>query len=356
MSAMPDFYQGKTVLLTGHTGFKGSWMAHWLKLMGARVVGLALPPEPGQPSLYEEGRIAEGMVSVLGDVRDGALVQQLLQEHQPEIVFHLAAQPLVRRSYREPVDTFATNVMGTVHLLEAVRHTPSVRAVVIVTTDKCYENKEWLWGYRETDPLGGHDPYSSSKACAELVTSAYRSSFFHRSDSAAIATARAGNVIGGGDWAEDRLIPDMVRSLSNERPVIIRNPRATRPWQHVLEPLAGYLMLGERLYTEGHRWAEAWNFGPHRESGIPVSDLAERVLRLWGTGEILVQQDPHAVHEAHALHLDASKAQLVMGWRPILSLDETLSLTIDWYRQYASGSTAPPDLLTTQTEAYMARL
>ena len=354
-STQADFYRGKRVLVTGHTGFKGAWLASWLKMLGARVVGVALPPEPDRPSLFQAADVANGMHSVMGDIRDRSVLATVLKDHSPEIVFHLAAQSLVRRSYREPVETYATNVMGTAHLLEAVRQSPSVRAVVVVTSDKCYENREWPHGYRESDPLGGRDPYSSSKGCAEIVTAAYRASFFGP-DAAAIASARAGNVIGGGDWAEDRLIPDLFRGLAAGEPVIIRNPGATRPWQHVLEPLRGYLLLGERLWNRADGVAEAWNFGPPDQNVVPVLELARSVLRYWGGGNLRVEADPSAPHEAHFLRLDWGKARAGLGWQPFLTFDETVRLTVEWYRAYHDDSSAASGRTRQQIEWYAARL
>jgi len=282
----PTFWRDKRVLLTGHTGFKGGWMALWLQSMGAEVVGYALAP-PTEPSLFQCARVGDRLVaSHLGDIRDLDHLQRVFKEHCPEIVFHMAAQPLVRLSYSEPVDTFSTNVMGTVNVLEAVRRTPGVRALVNITTDKCYENREWVWGYRENDPMGGHDPYSSSKGCAELVSAAYRSSFFNPKDfdrhGVSVASVRAGNVIGGGDWAGDRLIPDMIRAFSAGTPVIIRSPHAIRPWQHVLEPLRGYLTLAEHMWEAGPDYAEGWNFGPNDEDAKPVQWIGQRLTEFWG--------------------------------------------------------------------------
>lgn len=335
-----DFWNGKRVFITGHTGFKGGWLALWLQSVGAYVSGYSLPV-PTLPNLFEVGRVAEGMHSHLGDVRDLPGLLTVLKEEQPEVVFHLAAQPLVRYSYREPAETYATNVMGTVNLLEATRLTPSVRAVVIVTSDKCYENHEWVWGYRETDSLGGHDPYSNSKGCAELVTAAYRSSFFSPSEYSkhrvAVATARAGNVIGGGDWAEDRLVPDIVRAFSGRQPVVIRNPAAVRPWQHVLEPLAGYVALAEKLVTQGPAWGEAWNFGPAESDAKPVQWIVERMCETWGSGAAW-EIDPKAhPHEAHYLRLDITKAECRLGWRPRWNLESGLRKTVEWYQAYQNG-------------------
>jgi CDP-glucose 4,6-dehydratase len=336
----PAFWQGKCVLLTGHTGFKGSWLALWLQSMGAQVTGYSLAP-PTNPSLFDVAEVAQGMTSVIGDIRDLAKLQAVFAEHQPEIVFHMAAQPLVRYSYQNPVETYATNVMGTVHLLEAVRHTPGVKAVVIITTDKCYENREWVWGYRENEPMGGFDPYSNSKGCAELVSAAFRSSFFNASNYAqhgvAIATVRAGNVIGGGDWAQDRLIPDILAAFEQGSKANIRNPKAVRPWQHVMEPLRGYLMLAQQLFEHGPSFGEAWNFGPTDEDAKPVGWIVEQMAALWGAGaqwQIDTGQHPH---EAHYLKLDISKARGRLDWHPALRLKDALELIIDWSKQRAAG-------------------
>jgi len=277
----PVFWKSKKVLITGHTGFKGSWLALWLQNLGANVTGYSLQP-PTNPNLFEIAHVADKMNSIIGDVRDLKHLISCFAENRPEIIIHMAAQSLVRTSYDDPVETYSTNVMGTVNVLEAVRHTDSVKVIIIVTSDKCYENKEWLWGYRENEPMGGHDPYSNSKGCAELVTSAYRNSYFHVKSSVAVASTRAGNVIGGGDWAQDRLIPDIVNAFMEKRPVMIRNPNAIRPWQHVLEPLHGYLMLAERLWDKGHTFAEGWNFGPNEQDAKPVSYVVERLAQLWG--------------------------------------------------------------------------
>ena len=334
------FWRDKTVFITGHTGFKGGWLALWLQKLGARVVGYALPP-PTTPSLFETARVAESMVSLEGDIRDFSRVQKTLGERQPEIVFHLAAQALVRYSYAQPLETYATNVLGTAHVLEAVRSVPSVRAVVVVTSDKCYENREWLWGYREDEAMGGYDPYSSSKGCAELVTAAYRRSFFnpacYAEHEVAVASARAGNVIGGGDWAADRLVPDMIRALLAGAPVRIHNPQAIRPWQHVLEPLSGYLRLAQKLYEEGVAYGEGWNFGPDSEDAKPVHWLVERLIQAWGEGASWQMDAGSQPHEAHYLKLDCAKARERLGWRPRWSLEQGLQATMAWYRAYADG-------------------
>ena len=355
---MEDFFRGKNVFITGHTGFKGSWLCLWLSRLGARVTGYALDP-PTNPSLFELARIGELVDSRIADVRDAATLADTMQQVKPEIVIHMAAQPLVRDSYKIPVETYATNVMGTVHLLEAVRQCPSVKAVVNVTTDKCYENREWVWGYRENEPMGGFDPYSSSKGCAELVTSAYRSSFFspqHLNNSttqhgAAVATARAGNVIGGGDWATDRLIPDCISALLAGEPIRIRNPHSIRPWQHVLEPLSGYLTLAQRLYESGSEYAEGWNFGPADDDAKPVEWIVQRMCELRGNGaryEIDAGDHPH---EAHYLKLDCSKASMRLGWQPRWNLDKALHNIIEWVNVYGSAGDLRECCLE-QIEAY----
>ena len=335
-----DFWRGRKVFVTGHTGFKGSWLSIWLQALGAELTGYALPP-PTDPSLFELAHVADGMTSHEDDVRDLESLRRAILAAQPEIILHLAAQPLVRYSYENPVETYAVNVMGTVHVLESVRACSSVRAVVAVTSDKCYENREWVWGYRETDPMGGYDPYSSSKGCAELVTSAYRSAFFNATTLAhqrvSVCSARAGNVIGGGDWAEDRLIPDMIRAFAERRPVVIRNPHAIRPWQHVLEPLEGYLCLAEKLYEEGPGWAESWNFGPSEDDARTVVWIVRRITALWGEGATWLEDTDEHPHEAGYLKLDVSKARHRLGWRPRWGLDQALRATVDWYRAYRRG-------------------
>ncbi|NJO43161.1 MAG: CDP-glucose 4,6-dehydratase [Cyanobacteria bacterium CRU_2_1] len=336
-----EFWHGKRVFLTGHTGFKGSWLSLWLQVLGAEIMGFALEP-PTDPSLFELARVANGMTSVIGDVRELDRLQQTMRDFKPEIVIHMAAQPLVRRSYQAPVETFAINVMGTVNVLEAIRHTNSVRTVVDITSDKCYENREWVWGYRETDLLGGYDPYSGSKACAELVAATYRNSFFNPSTysehDVALATTRAGNVIGGGDWAADRLVPDILKALMNGESVLIRNPQATRPWQHVLEPLNGYLMLAEKLYTQGTAYGGSWNFGPDSSNIETVSWIADHLCSLWD-GDLTWTRDAETnhVHENTFLKLDCSKAQTKLGWRPKLDLKTTLSWIVDWTKAYQAG-------------------
>ncbi|MDU4961139.1 MAG: CDP-glucose 4,6-dehydratase [Sporomusaceae bacterium] len=336
------FWRSKRVFVTGHTGFKGSWLCLWLHSLGAQVTGYALTP-PTQPSLYEVAKLEKLVDSVIGDVRDYPHLCAALQAAQPDIVVHMAAQPLVRESYKQPVETYAINVMGTVHLLEAVRQCGSVKAVINVTTDKCYENKEWVWGYREDEPMGGYDPYSNSKGCSELVTAAYRNSFFHPADygrhGVAIASARAGNVIGGGDWAADRLIPDCIRSLERGEPVLIRSPHAIRPWQHVLEPLSGYLLLAEKLYTDGVAYSEGWNFGPDDSDAKPVEWLVERMCELWGGDAGYTLDDGEHPHEAHYLKLDCSKAKMRLGWQPRWGIATALAKTVEWSAVHRSGGT-----------------
>ncbi len=347
------FYAGKTVLVTGHTGFKGGWLAAWLKLLGAQVVGFALPPDT-EPNLYTAAGIGEGMVSTFGDVRDAAALAALCARHQPAIIIHAAAQALVRRSYRDPGGTYGTNIMGTVNVLEAARQTPSVRAVVVVTSDKCYENQGGSREYVESDCMGGHDPYSSSKAAAELVTAAYRRSFFSSPSSAAVALARAGNVIGGGDWAEDRLVPDIVRGIASGKPVVIRRPDSVRPWQHVLEPVGAYLVLARRLFEQGQTVAEPWNFGPRAHDAVPVVDVARELVAQWGSGELTVQQDPGAPHEAATLRLNCDKARMRLGWTPTLPLNEALRWTADWYRAVQDDPRSAAAITTAQIQRYTA--
>lgn len=341
MGMNPNFWNDKRVLLTGHTGFKGSWLSLWLQSLGAQVTGYALEP-PTKPSLFEIAEVGHGMTSEIGDIRDLVKLQTIFDESRPEIVFHMAAQPLVRYSYQNPIETYATNVMGTVHLLEAVRHTAGVKAVVNITTDKCYENHEWVWGYRENEPMGGFDPYSNSKACSELVSAAYRSSFFNGSTYAqhgiAIATVRAGNVIGGGDWAQDRLIPDILIAFEQGRKVDIRNPYAVRPWQHVMEPLRGYLTLAEQLFEHGPSFGEAWNFGPNDEDAKSVGWIVEQMAKGWGPDAQWQIDNGEHPHEARYLKLDISKARSRLDWHPALSLQSALALIIDWSKQHISGA------------------
>jgi CDP-glucose 4,6-dehydratase len=331
------FWTGKRVLVTGHTGFKGGWLVAWLRHLGAEVAGLALPPST-TPNLFDLAQTAQDIVSVFADIRDLAAVRAAFDRFQPEIVFHMAAQAIVRASYNDPVGTYATNVMGTVHVFEAVR-TSGVRVVVNVTSDKCYDNKEWVWGYRETDSLGGKDPYSSSKACAELVTAAYRSSFFNGTSRIGFASARAGNVIGGGDWSEDRLIPDAVRAWSTGQPLAIRRPQAFRPWQHVLEPLAGYLTLAERLWAKPEL-AGAYNFGPPTHEAASVRDVVLLAKQSYGGGEVIWGEGSEGPHEAGWLALEIARAKHVLGVAPRWSLQAAVQRTLTWYRRQQEGSLA----------------
>ncbi|OHT18215.1 CDP-glucose 4,6-dehydratase [Edaphosphingomonas haloaromaticamans] len=329
-------WAGRRVLVTGHSGFKGSWLALWLHALGAEVTGFALPA-PTDPSLFAAARLTGLIRHVEGDVRDPAAVRRVVAEARPEMIFHLAAQPLVRLSYREPVETYATNVMGTVHVLEAARQAEGVAGIVCVTSDKCYENREWVWPYRESDPMGGHDPYSSSKGCAELVVSAYRNSFFSEGGPA-VASVRAGNVIGGGDWAEDRLVPDLVRAFRQGAAPVIRSPEAVRPWQHVLEALGGYLMIAERLLAGEARFADAWNFGPADDDARPVSWIVDRMKAAWGDGASAAMPFSGArPHEAGLLRLDCSKARAALGWRPALALEDAIDWIVEWHRAVDDG-------------------
>ena len=333
-----EFWQGKRVLITGHTGFKGSWLSLWLARLGARVEGFALDP-PTQPSCFEAARVGSYITSNIGDICEADAILNQFRRQQPEIVFHLAAQPLVRKSHRDPVNTYLTNVMGTVHVLDAVRQTDEVRVAVVVTSDKCYKNRETMWGYRETDAMGGHDPYSSSKGCAELVSSAYRRSFFEgpaAKGKVRLSTARAGNVIGGGDWAEDRLVPDCIRALVRKEPIGIRRPHSVRPWQHVLEPLAGYLALAEKLWNRDTQTKAAYNFGPYDSEVQPVSWVVEKLIQLWGAGTWQTQPSGD-LHEAGLLSLDSTLARSELGWKPLLSVAEALDLTVQWFRAHQSG-------------------
>lgn len=331
-----EFWRGKKVFLTGHTGFKGGWLSLLLKQLGAEVHGFALAPENAN-GIFGAAVVANDVYHTIGDIRDCRRLVTAVREVSPDIVFHLAAQALVRPSYSDPVATYATNVMGTVHLLEAVRNVGSVRAVLIVTSDKCYENLNWPWGYRETDMLGGYDPYSNSKGCAELVVSAYRRSFFQDSH-AAIGSARAGNVIGGGDWSIDRLVPDAIRAFAAKVPLVIRNPDAVRPWQHVLDPLIGYMALVENLANKGSAFAEAWNFGPTAASEVSVKTVVRGLTEQWGeTATWHHDASDRHPHEAAYLKLDCSKTHLKLGWRPLISFDEALKLTVDWYQALQKG-------------------
>lgn len=352
---MYEFWTKRRVFVTGHTGFKGTWLSLWLQALGADVTGYALADEPNPACrMFEVVDARAGMASVFGDVRDRNAVSAAMRRATPTVVFHLAAQALVRRGYRQAAETFDTNLMGTVNVLEACRECESVQAVVVIATDKCYENHEWVWGYRETDVLGGYDPYSASKACAELAVAAYRRSFFAGAHAAAIASGRAGNVIGGGDWAEDRLIPDVVRSFSSGTRVLIRSPHAIRPWQHVLEPLSGYLLLAQRLIESPTSVAEAWNFGPDDYNARPVSWVIEYLSEHWGQAAGYDLDPRPQPHEAGQLRLDTSKARQRLAWRPRLSLEQTLDWLIAWYRRYYDGDRDMRALTLSQIRDYEA--
>lgn len=331
------FWNNKKVLITGHTGFKGSWLSLWLQSAGSNVIGYSLPP-PTDPSLFEVAEIAKNMVSLTGDIRNFEEIESVIISHRPDIVFHMAAQSLVRPSYQNPIETYSTNVMGTVNLFEAIRRNGGAKVIVNITSDKCYENREWVWGYRENEPMGGYDPYSNSKGCSELVTAAFRSSFFSpekfQRHGVALASARAGNVIGGGDWAEDRLIPDIMRAITNNEPVAIRNPHAIRPWQHVLEPLSGYLLLAEKLWANGPEFSDGWNFGPNEVDARPVSWIVDRLTTLWGDNAGWKAVEGDQPHEANSLRLDSSKARMRLGWHPRWDLETSLNEIVSWYRAY----------------------
>ena len=330
-------YQDKSVLVTGHTGFKGGWLSLWLKELGAKVVGYSLEP-PTEPSLFEAINLKDKIIHIIGDVRDEEHLTAIFEKYQPEFVFHLAAQSIVRRSYKEPKFTYETNVMGTVNVLEAVRKTNSVRVCIIVTSDKCYENKEWVYSYREIDPMGGYDPYSSSKGCAELITATYRRAFFnpndrHQTDNIALSSVRAGNVIGGGDWGEDRIIPDCIGALSKGETIVIRNPSAIRPWQYVLEPLSGYLLLGALMYEDSTEYSSAWNFGPDDKNILTVEELVKLVIKYWGSGSYIIDNSTQP-YEAKFLKLDTSKVRTLLGWKPLYDIDEAVRRTINWYKNF----------------------
>lgn len=332
-----QIYKDKKVLITGHTGFKGSWLAIWLMKLGANVIGYSLDPI-GEESLFKLTELNNKVKDIRADIRDAAKLQAVFEEYQPEIVFHLAAQPLVKQSYRDPIYTYEVNVMGTMHVLEAIRKSPSVKAGVMVTSDKCYDNKEWVWGYRETDPMGGYDPYSSSKGCCELLISSYQHSFFpiesYSKHGKLIASVRAGNVIGGGDWSENRIIPDSVRSLMSDQAIKLRSPHSVRPWQHVLEPLSGYLKIGAYLYEGKTQYAESWNFGPESDSVTTVQQLVEKIVEHWNGGTWEVEPSCSAEHEAKLLSLDINKAKYYLDWHPKWNIDQTVYYTMEWYRLY----------------------
>ncbi len=333
-----NFYRGKRMLVTGHTGFKGSWLSVWLHELGAEVVGVGLDPATDCDNFVLTGIGEKITADIRADIRDGERMKEIFAEYKPEIVFHLAAQPLVRLSYDIPVETYQTNVMGTINVMEAIRATDSVKVGVMITTDKCYENKEQIWGYRENEPMGGYDPYSSSKGAAEIAIASWRRSFFNPNDyqrhGKSIASVRAGNVIGGGDWALDRIIPDCIRALEAGKPIDIRSPKAIRPWQHVLEPLSGYMLLAKKMWESPTEYCEGWNFGPRAESISTVWKVASKVVSHYGSGSLRDLSDPNALHEAKLLMLDISKAKFRLGWEPRMDIDQTVALTVDWYRRY----------------------
>lgn len=332
-----NFYKGKRVLITGHTGFKGSWLSIWLHELGADVIGFALEPITPNDN-YILSKIGNKLISIIGDIRDEQLLKQIFNKYQPEIVFHLAAQPIVRLSYEIPVETYNINVMGTIHVLEAIRATEGVKVGVMITTDKCYENKEQIWGYRENEAMGGYDPYSSSKGAAEIAISSWRRSYFNPKEigkhGKAIASVRAGNVIGGGDWAQDRIIPDCIRALELDKQIDIRSPKAIRPWQHVLEPLSGYMLLAKKMWEEPTKYSEGWNFGPNAESIATVWDVATKVTANYGKGILHDLSDNNILHEANLLMLDINKAKFQLGWEPKMNINQSIELTIDWYKRY----------------------
>ena len=337
MFMFDNFYRGKKVLVTGHTGFKGSWLTSWLIKLGADVVGYSLDPKTSKDN-FVLAKLSEKILDVRGDINDENRIEKLVMDSQPDLIFHLAAQPLVRESYENPVSTYKTNLLGTINILEAIRKLDKKNIAIMVTTDKCYENKEQIWGYRETDALGGYDPYSSSKAAAEIAINSWRQSFFNRESYVkhlkSVASVRAGNVIGGGDWSKDRIIPDCIKSIEDNEAIEIRNPNATRPWQHVLEPLYGYLLLAYKLSMKPTEYAEAWNFGPYINSIISVQDIANKMVEVYGKGFIKTQTPSNQLHEANLLALDITKSYSKLNWKPILSIDETINFTVDWYRKY----------------------
>jgi CDP-glucose 4,6-dehydratase len=354
-SLLANSFKGKRVMVTGHTGFKGSWLTIWLLRLGAEVIGYALDPLNIKDN-FNQSNIGEKIIDIRGDIRDLEKLNEVFQKYKPEIVFHLAAQPLVRQSYLEPRLTYEVNVMGTLNVLEAIRNCERTRVGIIITSDKCYENKEWIWGYRENDPMGGYDPYSSSKGCVELLTSSYRQSFFDTENylkhGKIIATVRAGNVIGGGDWSMERIIPDCIRALENQRDIIVRNPNSIRPWQHVLEPLSGYLLLCLRIIEKGTLYSGAWNFGPEPESIVNVGEIVNLLIKHWGEGNWTHPvEDTQNLHEAKLLNLDTSKARHVLGWRPTWKVDRAIEETAKWYKNYRFQDAY--DICTSQIEEYL---
>jgi CDP-glucose 4,6-dehydratase len=353
---MIDSYQGKIVLITGHTGFKGCWLALWLESLGANVIGYSLDP-PTDPSVYQATKLSDRIIDIRGDILDFNNVFETIKKYRPEFIFHLAAQPLVRHSYINPLETFNVNVMGTVNILESIRLSQDPTTCVCITSDKCYENREWDYAYRENDPLGGHDPYSASKGAAEIVIASYRNSFFNpgkENPLVSLSSARAGNIIGGGDWAEDRIVPDCIRTLVKKKPIEIRNPHAIRPWQFVLDPLFGYLWLALKMKEDPEVYAEAWNFGPYHSNAVDVQTLTEKVLEEWGSGTWKgVLHDENAPHEARYLKLDIAKSMTRLGWKPVYDIDKVIQKTIEWYMKYYTGKTDMYDFSLKQVETYM---
>lgn len=350
INEIKEFYKNKTVLVTGHTGFKGAWLSIWLHSLGAKVIGYSLNPQ-NEKDLFYLSNIKDKIIDIRGDVRDLGKLKQVFQEYNPEIVFHLAAQPIVRESYEKPHYTFETNIIGTVNVLECIKESNNVKSAVIITTDKCYKNKEWVWGYKEEDELGGHDPYSASKACVEIVVESYRKSFFTQRG-IRVATARAGNVLGGGDWAKDRIIPDSIKALAENVPIPVRNPDSTRPWQHVLDPLSGYLMLGQKLADDGN-YSGAWNFGPDSRSIAPVRKVVDLLIKEWGAGTWEYFDDEDKKHEAKSLSLNVDKAKFLLGWEPTLNLAQTIGLVVEWYKNYQSQDVY--DLSIKQIEFFLSQ-
>lgn len=352
-----NFYKGKRVLVTGHTGFKGSWLSIWLHELGAEVIGLSKDPVTSRDNFVLSGIGNMIAIDLRGDICDGKLMKEILAKYQPEIVFHLAAQPLVRLSYEYPVETYETNVMGTINIMEAIRITDSVKVAVMITTDKCYENKEQIWGYRENESMGGYDPYSSSKGAAEIAINSWRRSFFnpqeYETHGKSIASVRAGNVIGGGDWALDRIIPDCIRALESNQEIGIRSPQAIRPWQHVLEPLNGYMLLAQKMWDEPTKYCEGWNFGPRAESITSVWEVAERVVSNFGKGQLKDLSKSGVLHEANLLMLDISKAKFILGWEPRMNIDQCIALTVDWYKKYRSSDVY--ELCVKQIDSYLKK-
>lgn len=350
-----EFYRGKRVLVTGHTGFKGSWLSIWLHELGAEVIGVANNPFSERDNFVLSNIGTKIKADIRADIRDGKRMKEIFAEYQPEVVFHLAAQPLVRLSYDIPVETYETNVMGTINIMEAIRFTDSVKVGVMITTDKCYENKEQIWGYRENEPMGGYDPYSSSKGAAEIAISSWRRSFFNPKDYAkhgkSIASVRAGNVIGGGDWALDRIIPDCIKALEADKDIDIRSPKSVRPWQHVLEPLSGYMLLAQKMWDEPTKYCEGWNFGPRSESITPVWDVASMVIDNYGSGKLNDLSDPNALHEAKLLMLDISKAKFQLGWEPRMNINQCIALVVDWYKRYKTENVY--NLCVEEIESYL---